>query len=88
MLKGGDKGAETITISDPADYIYAIFIFDYSPNPNYPLSTSGGNVDIYGMPEGFLQFSVPTEEPTPGDIFSFLLILNPIPITNHMSALL
>ncbi len=67
FLQGGDNGAETITLSDPSDNIYAIFIIDYRPNANFPLSQSGANIDIYGLPEGFLQFSVPTEEPTPGE---------------------
>ena len=51
-------------------------INDYNPNPNYPLSQSGGNIDIYGTPEGFLQFSVPTEEPTPGEDLNVLNFTN------------
>ena len=37
-------------------YTYAVYVYDFSPDPNNALSQSGGNLDIYGSEGGFLQF--------------------------------
>ena len=66
FVQGGDMGAETITVTDMGNFIYAIFIYDYRPVSSYPLSQSGANMAVYGSIEGFLQFGVPVEEPVPG----------------------
>ena len=74
LLQGGDNGAETITLTNPGDFVYAIFVYDYRPNPSFPMSSSGANIDLYGSEEGFLQFSVPTQEPLPGSQSQYWII--------------
>ena len=54
--QGGDRGAETITLTNQVDQIYAIFVYDSRPDINNPLIHSSANIDIYGLQEGFKQF--------------------------------
>ena len=66
-MQGGDNGAETITVNDPGNKdIYMVFVHDYSPNPSYPMTSSGAQVAIYE--ESSITLAVPTTG-TDSDIY-------------------
>ena len=48
---------------NPGDPLYVIFVHDYNPDPNFPLSSSGANIDLYGTEGGYRHYSVPRSEP-------------------------
>ena len=64
--EGGHNGAETITWDDPADYIYLVFIHDYTGDAQEPLAKSQARVAFYGNNNQTDRWSVPTVDSNGG----------------------
>ncbi len=44
-MKGGNNGAETITVNDGgSNNVHMIFVFDFNPHVSHPMKTSGATV--------------------------------------------
>ena len=74
LFQSSYNGAETITISDTQDFIYAIYAYDFSNQIDYPLRSSGATLQYYSYSGGALEYQVPTTEPTSGAVSRFWMI--------------